>query len=82
MNTNVYYTMRDVSDARWIVSTSDKLYHNIEALLWAHRVIIWFNNYLSLIRTEVNKTCRKWNTVVSMIWKALKSRAVVIKDVP
>jgi len=53
MNNNKFFTKQDVADAGWILETQDTLRHRLCDLIWAAKVIAWFQNFLQLIRDRV-----------------------------
>ena len=53
MNNNKFFSKQDVADAGWILETQDTLNHGLCNLIWAAKVIAWFQNFLQLIRDRV-----------------------------
>lgn len=50
---NKFFSKEDVADAGWILETQDTLDHGLCNLIWAAKVIAWFQNFLQLIRDRV-----------------------------
>ncbi len=80
--------MSDVSCARETMSLYGKTDRfgnpmvELHHVLWAARVLIWFNNYVTRIRQMVRDLRTAWNNVVSMVWQGLRNLTIRFMDTP
>lgn len=80
--------MTDVSCARETMSLYGKTDRfgnpmvELHHVLWAAKVLIWFNNYMTKVRKLVRDLRTAWNNAVSILWRGLRSFTIRLKDTP
>lgn len=83
-----FYSMVDVHIARETMSLYGKLDRfgnpmvELPHVLWAAKVLIWFNNYMNKVRQLMRNLRTTWNNAVSKVWRGIKSLSILIPDTP
>lgn len=81
---NKFYSMVEVGAAKAILRDIAVRGYEIypqEWGVWASRVMLWFNTYLTICR-KVRTAIGNWNMAVSRVWSAIKNGLIRVKDIP
>jgi hypothetical protein len=86
MRQPIFYYKEDVESAIWILETQDNLDHRLCNILWAAKVIAWFQNFIALIRSKVDRIRGRGiatpiQKIISDISNSIKSGRIFINPI-
>lgn len=67
-----YYTLTDLSDAKWLLETQDRLDHG-SMVNWADDVINWFRALFKVARLFHRNWLNDWQLSLKAVWQSIKA---------
>ena len=62
-----YYTLEDISIAKWMLETKNFLDHGI-AIPWAEKVVAWNKTFLKIAKVYAQHFCNGYDVAVKILW--------------